>query len=258
MVVAFFTLGAVLAYLMFVASSPRSGMVAIVDAQGGQTASTKTVLIARARNDDPFAFQGVLEGTTPAQGAEPSQDELKWLVRDDMPQRPAWPWLVAFGFQAGDDWLKNLSVDFANRTVKKIDRIVVQVAFPELKQSSGLEGGIAAMLYFGRLPSSVAYDVNGAPLQFAGGQSLELRSGYEMPLSLARDEPRLRSVIGRYQAFSTVSLCRVTFRSVTFDDGMRWTEGGGYSTPDPAQPGRYRPVARGYFPAARKPSPPTP
>ena len=58
--------------------------------------------------------------------------------------------------------------------------------------------------------------------------------------------PRLREIIESRQPFSTVSMCYIHFK-INFEDGMHWSEGG-YEDPDPANPGRFLPTDRTYFP----------
>ncbi len=227
--------------------------VVLAHAQDGQTANTKTVLIRKMHDNDPLALMRIVDGTTLARGGDASEDDQKWMVPDGMPPRPTRPWLLAFRFEAGDDWLKNLSIYVADRTSEKIVRMLMAVNFPEVKQTSGKVSvlGAGVMIRFGGLPASVAYDTNGNPLHHGDEQSLELRSGYETPLSFARDEATLRNAVEKWQPFSTVSLCYVTFANVTFADGMSWGEAG-YSRPDPDHPGRYILMDKNYFPAPAK------
>jgi hypothetical protein len=195
---------------------------------------------------------GIVDGTTPARGGDASEDDLKWLMRDDMPRKPAWPWRMAFKFQAGDDWLKNLSIVAANRTWKKIVFMRVFVSFPELKQSNGVEGGVGTEITLGRLPAIAAYDRNGNPFHLGDEPSLELHSGYKISISFARDEPMLRGIVEKWQPFSTVSQCYVILKQVWFADGMHWDEGSYYYRPDPDHLGRYLRMESSYFPGGTK------
>jgi hypothetical protein len=151
--------------------------------------------------------------------------------------------------------LENLSIRAVNRTGKNIVLIKVAVWFPEMKQADRLPPGMN--MEFGQIPAKFAYDINGEPLRLSDRPPIEFLSGYPRDLSFAASAPDLRSMVERWQPFSSVSVCRIAFQEVMFADGMLWAPGG-YTRPDPDHRGRYLPMDRRYFPAAVKASPAAP
>ena len=131
-------LGTVLVCSIHLGWPPQPPISGIVYAQSNPAASTKTVITPVMRDFDPVFIWAVRSGPTELRGAQLTEDEIRaWFVPSGMAPRPAKPSRLAYRFQAGDDWLENLSFRAVNRTGKKIVRIKLGVKFPEIKQAGG-------------------------------------------------------------------------------------------------------------------------
>jgi hypothetical protein len=144
-----------------------------------------------------------------------------------------------------------LEVALRNRTSKNIVRVVLNVAFPETRA----EGPISQpAIRFGRLPANVAFYGSGQPIPPGPEPPLLFGPGKTMGFNLTAHDSQLRAAVERRQPFSTITLCYIHFE-VVFDDGMIWTEAGGYAEPDPEHLGRFLPPDRTYFPGPLMRSP---
>jgi hypothetical protein len=174
---------------------------------------------------------------------EPSEEDLKWVhMGINLPIRGR-QFRDAYKFQAGDDWLRNLSLVLGNRTSKNIVLVSPSLHFPETKPN-GPE--VTCDLVFGRIPENVAYTSSGEKIPQGSNTPIMLAPGQRMMFSLAEDSSNIRDTVERFQPFSTVSLCYIHF-SVYFEDGMRWSEGT-YVAPDPAHAGKFIGMGLFYFP----------
>jgi hypothetical protein len=152
-------------------------------------------------------------------------------------------------FEAGDDWLKNLTIYLYNRTNKVVAFSDVSLAFPETGNGR-TEPQWMYHIELGRMPVVDA---------FAGSTGQPLRiDPARTPLNLFPDQTlvvRVGDYINKIQAYiqprmplSQISKTLIRVDQVFFDDGMRWVGGGGFSLPDASQPGRFTSLARDYFP----------
>lgn len=208
-----------------------------------ETGTGNTVLINRLHRLDPLEVDRVLEDGKDVAPVEPSEDDLN-LVRTN-PNGPVRgrQFRDAYKFQAGDDWLRNLSLVVKNRTSKNIVYIGLRLKFPQTKA----EGPVVEDSFaYGRIPDAVAYNAAGEKLPQGSDRPILLAPGQQMTLSLAGHESEIREGLERLQPFSSISLCYIR-HDVYFDDGTAWWLGR-YGAPDPAQPGKIIPMNGQYFP----------
>jgi hypothetical protein len=217
-------------------------LMTVVHAQGSSAATTKTLVVNKTQRLGAIEVLQVLEGTADIAPGDPSDEDMRWLepngVSFDAPQIRS-----AYSFQDGDSWLKDFTLVLRNRTSKDIVRVELSVTFPETVASGAMAW---PRVTFGRWPANVAFYATGEPMPVSA-DSIVLAPGQSMGFNVANHESGVRAVVERSQAFSTVSICYVHF-GVSFDDGMIWTEAGGYANPDPQSPGKYLPPDRSYFP----------
>jgi hypothetical protein len=237
-------LGGVLATVLIAERWNRVNLVPVVRAQSNPAPGVKTVVVNKTRQLDPIEVTQVLEGGNEIAPGDPSPVDSDWLNSKDLPVISSHEFRAAYKFPAGDDWLKNLEVVLRNRTSKNIARVVLNVTFPE----TAAKGPIAwPAIKFGQLPANVAFYPSGDPLPPGPETTLLFPPGKIMGFNVTAYDSRLRATVERSQPFSTVTLCYIHF-GVVFDDGMNWTEPGGYAPPDPQRPGWFLPPDRTYFP----------
>ncbi|MFZ0963627.1 MAG: hypothetical protein WAO35_22415 [Terriglobia bacterium] len=237
-------LGSVLATAFIAEGWHRVNLVPVVRAQSNPAPGIKTVVVNKTRQLDPIEVTQVLEGGNEIVPGDPSPADSDWMNSPALPVISTHEFRAAYKFPAGEDWLKDLEVVLRNRTSKNIVQVVLNVTFPETRA----EGPIAwPAIRFGQLPANVAFFGSGDPIPPGPEPSLLFPPGTIEGFNLTRPDSQLRATVERSQPFSTVTLCYIHF-AVVFDDGMNWTEAGGYAAPDPANPGRFLLPDRSYFP----------
>jgi hypothetical protein len=148
-------------------------------------------------------------------------------------------------FEAGEDWLEEISVVVRNISASKVSYVSVAAHLPETgagTQESPRVGGGDAM---GRKPEHALYSpVTGQRRQEVPSESIDLQPGKElaMPLISERDYGSIKSLIQAKQTLAGVAKCDVWVTTVFFADGTKWAPAG-YWRPDEARPGRYLAVS---------------
>lgn len=147
-------------------------------------------------------------------------------------------------FQAGDDWLTDLTISLFNRTNKTIVYALVSLSFPQTQPER------ADNISLGRIPDIAALDRQGKPIQQGGQQPLSLGPGQTLVLKVSDHMNEIRGLLG---SALSVPVTRVTvlLNRCYFEDGMHWNQGS-YSVPDQDHPGQWKVMApRSYFPGDR-------
>ena len=157
-----------------------------------------------------------------------------------------WEFQPIAPFEAGDDWLRRLTIYIFNHTNKTIVHGQIILEFPET--GDGKQTPMQVLpLTLGRLPQSAAYSARTGkpilyisplpPISFAPGQTMEIR---------VKDFTD-RGSISDNALWGSTTRCIVRRGSFFFEDGMRWYLKR-YSTPDPFHPGRFNNLEPRYFP----------
>jgi hypothetical protein len=143
-------------------------------------------------------------------------------------------------FQAGDDWLSQMDIYLFNRTNKTIAYATLLLAFPDT--GNGITDPMSVYgLSVGRLPDVDAFSSptrsrrvkpGSKPANFAPGQTLVIHVRDHLDAIKAYVEQRMPLYLA--------SKLETTRGSFYFDDGMRWTGGGGFSVPDPEHQGKFK------------------
>jgi hypothetical protein len=155
-------------------------------------------------------------------------------------------------FEADEDWLKNMTVTFTNRTDKVIVCAGIMLWFPETKGANH-EFPNATTMYLirvGQRPESALYRRDGSkmqpdtnkPLVFAPGQTLVIPIGNHI------DEIQSQVESVGYTPLSHITKVNIQRGSFYFTDGTQWQGVGTYWAPDPEHPGNYTKLAENYFP----------
>ena len=147
-------------------------------------------------------------------------------------------------FQAGDDWLKDLSFTVKNRTAKKIVQLFMNVSFPETDTP---EYGfpVHQLIYRGQIAESAAYGPDGN-LDPGAGQPLDFGPRQKMTFSFANYADDVRKRIEERQPFSTVTRCFINVHTAYLEDGTHWVLSH-FDAPDPGHPGSFIPLDPSLF-----------
>jgi hypothetical protein len=155
-------------------------------------------------------------------------------------------------FQAGQDWLKSMTIYLYNRTNKSIVFIDVPLGLPETGNGRAEPqwiyhiqlGRIPAVdAYSGRTGKPIPVDPKLEPLAFGPDQTLVVHAGDYID--------QIGNYVQERMLLTGVTKLVIHGGTVFFDDGMRWQAGGGYSVPVPEHPGRFNPLDGNYFPGIK-------
>jgi len=202
---------------------------------GAAAQDTKTLLIDMPDSKDPVKIVSVMEGTT----------KLK-SNGHQYPNRYVWETT----FNAGDDWLKDLSIVIKNVSEKKIVYVVAgcllyetanwQAEVAKAQQNIPLVG--SASNHVGRRPDEALYSaVLGHRLQPDSANSpFALESGQEFTIALENpdDYNALKSTVEEKEPMSNVAACNGRIGPVFFEDGTQW-QGHRYLRADLEHPGQW-------------------
>jgi hypothetical protein len=216
------------------------------------SAVTALLLLAAARSDCCFAQ--TIAGQTD-QDSSQKLVEIEFMGRSDA----VWIFTIATGdqqiepgvpFQAGGDWLKDMSILLRNRTDKTIDYVEIALRFPEAGNGR-TEPTVIYHIQLGQIPAVDRFNGHGEPLRddparkplgFAPGDSLAIHFGDYIAA--------IQSAVEQKISFAQITRCFIHRGTIFFDDGTRWTTAG-YEAPNPDQPGRYVRLPDDYFPGSQ-------
>ena len=150
-------------------------------------------------------------------------------------------------FQAGDDWIENLTLYLFNRTDKTITFANIRIGFPEIGDGSSQRPMRSDYITLGRIPPAVAFSAStGQPLrQSARRKAMTFPPGQLLLIDVGT---YANSIKGSVDSMPFASITKITIQvsSVYFDDGMKWN--GEYYAPDPEHPGKFTRLDGNYFP----------
>jgi hypothetical protein len=186
-----------------------------------QDANTKTVLLDRPMGNDPIRVVKVMDGP----------NELKSDGKT-FPNHYVWEAVL----EAGDDWVKDLSVVIRNVSTKKITNISVAC---NLLESADLSAEIAKHSSQANPVVGQASNVVGWRPEFAlyspftgrkGKPDSERRPAFELlpgqEFTIAVENPEnyefLKSTVEHRQPIATVTACPIGIPHVFFADGTQW------------------------------------
>jgi hypothetical protein len=151
-------------------------------------------------------------------------------------------------FQAGSDWLQEMSISLFNRTNRKIVFADVTLEFPET--GDGISWPVRVYpIQLGRLPQVAAFSGRtGQPLpQDPARKPIAFLPGPTLVIHVGDYIDGIRESLADLMPFADVSKCLIRIGPFFFEDGMRW-DSGGFAVPDPERRGRFKRLDDDYFP----------
>ena len=159
-------------------------------------------------------------------------------------------------FQAGSDWLRQMTISLVNRTNKTIVFGSILVHFLDTGNCSSAQPCVGAALSFGQRPLIDSYNSRTGqlmrpepferpPIEWQSEQTIVVRvSDYldEIESNLSHAPTPLRA--------TDITKLKVYRGSFYFSDGMQWNLGR-FSVPDPERPGKFKELPTTYFPGRR-------
>lgn len=156
-------------------------------------------------------------------------------------------------FQAGNDWLQQMTISLFNRTSKTIVSGTITLDFLDTGDCRTLPCA-AAQLHFGQVPAVDAYNgKTGQPLkpEYPDQSPLNWRTGQTVTIHVGDYANVIDRVLENHLAVTAVSKVAVHIGPFFFEDGMR-AVGPFYSVPDPEHHGKYKYLPENYFPGKRQ------
>ncbi|MFZ0420655.1 MAG: hypothetical protein WAM04_21320 [Candidatus Sulfotelmatobacter sp.] len=184
-------------------------------AQDGADLNLKTVHLFPTNPHDAVMIVKVLKGSTE--------------IQPDVP------------FEAGDNWLKQISVVVRNVSPSKIVYLNVDAHLPQSGAGTQDSPRVAAGNSVGQKPEHAMYSaLTGQRRHESPREPINLEPGRELtvPIVSQSDYDNIRSLIQSRQSLADLTKCEVWVTTVFFADGTKWASGA-YWRPDAATPGKY-------------------
>lgn len=150
-------------------------------------------------------------------------------------------------FQAGDNWLKDMSILLRNRTDKTIDYLEIRSRFPE-GGNGRTEPLTAYHIQLGQIPAVDRFNGKGEPMRVDPSlKPLGLAPGGSLAVHFADYFDSIRAIVEQKMPFEQVTRCIIHRGLTYFSDGLKWYNGF-YERPNPDQPGKFLFLPDDYFP----------
>jgi hypothetical protein len=156
-------------------------------------------------------------------------------------------------FEAGGDWLQQMTISLINRTNKTVVFGRVIFHFMDAGDCSSARPCPEALLEVGQIPAIDAYDGRtGQPMRRVHPERPALDWGPEQTIVVHVSDymPEIEASLANFLPVSAVTKVNVYRGDFYFADGMQWNLGR-YSAPDLDHPGKFKPLAADYFPGKR-------
>jgi len=154
-------------------------------------------------------------------------------------------------FQAGNDWLEQMTVSLINRTGRTIVSGGIQLNFLDVGDCRSLPC-VASFLRFGRMPDIDAFDGRtGKPNRPAHeGPPLDWKPEQTIVVHVSEYMPEIEDDLANHWPVTAITKVNIYRGVFYFEDGMIW-DLGRYSVPDPEHPGKFKKLPEDYFPGQR-------
>jgi hypothetical protein len=152
-------------------------------------------------------------------------------------------------FTAGDNWLRETTLEVINRTNQPIAWLSIKLMFPQTGDGRTQPVWVYP-IGMGRIPDADAFDRNGKPFppEFLGTKSLGLQPGARLTIHLSDYADKIAEYLKTAMPLTLIDEVRIYVDGCEFEDGLRFT-GGAFSRPDPQRPGQWIYMHnRQYFP----------
>jgi hypothetical protein len=182
---------------------------------------TKTLLVDRPLGHDPIRIMRAMDGTT--------------VLKSDLKQFPShFAWEAMF--DAGDDWLKNISFVIKNVSAKTITYLQVDCTLHETNDWQAEIAKHHTVPTVGRASNRVGWRPKNALYSPITGKlhkpdaderpAFELAPGQEFTIALEDPQsyPSLKSQIEAVEPISAVTACNSGIGDIYFEDGSRWNQ----------------------------------
>lgn len=156
-------------------------------------------------------------------------------------------------FQAGSDWLQQMTISVFNRTNKRIVFGAINLQFLDTGDCRTLPCATDEM-HFGQIPTVDAYDGRtGRPLKPERPEEppLDWKPGQILTIHVGDYMDEIKRNVEHYLPVTAVNKVAVHLSAFFFEDGMR-SVGPFYSVPDPEHHGKFRYLPENYFPGKRE------
>lgn len=156
-------------------------------------------------------------------------------------------------FQAGSNWVGQMTISLINRTNKPIVYGGIILHFLDIGDCRSLPC-VGPELHFGQMPAIDAYDGRtGKPLKPEHPESppLDWKPEQTFVVHVSDYMAEIDEDLANIMSVTAVTNVNVYRGVFFFDDGMRW-EGGRYSVPDPDHSGKFKYLPADYFPGKRR------
>lgn len=202
-----------------------------------QAANSRTVDVSEQYKTQPVTIENVTVGD------EQIQPGASMGVSEVHPGSP---------FQAGDDWMKTMTLVLRNRTDKEVSEIEIQLFFPDTGDGRS-QPMRSSLVDLGRRPDNVSYvHPRGTPQgtivyhpQGPDKKPLALPPGQTLVVHLADYISEIESDAG--MPLSRIKTVIIDRSLVYFDDGLRWDDLTSFSVLN-ADHNKFNPLPRTYFP----------
>lgn len=134
-------------------------------------------------------------------------------------------------FEAGPDWVKDLSFKVRNTSGKPIIFIQVNVNFPETHATGNL---MSYTINFGVMPGSKA----------TGGKPFLLESNEAIEVALASEIQKIAKFVGERRSLASINKVQLEIGFVVLNDKTAWSAGT-FLRQDPNNPTRWLPIPIG-------------
>ena len=155
-------------------------------------------------------------------------------------------------FQAGSDWLQQMTISLVNRTNKTIVFGNIHLHFLDTGDCRSVPC-VGAELTLGQMPAIDAYEGRtGRPLRPEHPERAALDWGPEQTIAVHVSDymGEIERRLADFMPETDVTKVKVYRGVFFFADGMRFTLGR-YSVPDPDHPGKFKELPADYFPGRR-------
>ena len=155
-------------------------------------------------------------------------------------------------FQAGSDWLEQMTISLVNRTGRAIVAGGIIFHFLDTGDCQPSSPCVRSYLRFGQMPEIDAYDGRtGQPYRPEHeGPSLDWKPEQTIVVHVSAYISEIEEDLSNHLPVTAVTRVNVNRGVFYFADGMQWSLGR-YGVPDPDNPGKFKELPADYFPGKR-------